>query len=68
MPAQVTRISAQRLLLLAIGKVFQAEYAAAEEPLPGRLAALLKQLERLPPARAEQSHPSQRRAMASRSR
>ena len=68
MPTQFERISAHRLVLLAIGKAFQAEYTRTQEPLPGRLAALLKQLDRLPPARAGQSNPSQRRAMPSRSR
>jgi len=68
MPTQFERISAHRLVLLAIGKAFRAEYTRTEEPLPGRLAALLKQLDRLPPARAGQSSPSQRRAMPSRSR
>jgi hypothetical protein len=32
--------------LLAIGQRLRAEYAALEEPLPERLAALLAQLER----------------------
>ena len=68
MPTQFERISAHRLVLLAIGKAFQAEYSRTQEPLPGRLAALLKRLDRLPPARAGQSNPSQRRAMPSRSR
>jgi hypothetical protein len=68
MPGRLESISAWRPLLLAIGKVFQAEYIASDEPLPGRLAALLKQLERLPPARAEESNPPQRRAMLSRPR
>jgi hypothetical protein len=35
----------RRAWLLAIGKRLRAEYAAVEEPLPERLAALLKQLE-----------------------
>ena len=42
MPTQFERISAHRLVLLAIGKAFRAEYTRTEEPLPGRLAALLK--------------------------
>ena len=40
----------RRAWLLAIGKRLRAEYAAVEEPLPERLAALLKQLEEPPAA------------------
>jgi len=35
--------------LLAIGRVLAAEYTAVREPVPDRLAALLKKLEGPPP-------------------
>jgi hypothetical protein len=38
--------------LLAIGRVLAAEYTAVREPVPERLAALLRKLEGQPPADA----------------
>jgi hypothetical protein len=38
--------------LLAIGRVLAAEYTAVREPVPERLAALLRKLESQPPADA----------------
>ena len=39
--------------LLAIGRVLAAEYTAVREPVPERLAALLRKLEGQPPADAK---------------
>ncbi len=62
MPTQFERTSP--LLLLAIGKGVQAEYTAVKEPLPERLAALLKKLESPPPpGGARQSISPRRRTM-----
>jgi anti-sigma factor NepR-like protein len=47
----------QRSWLLEIGNRLRAEYAAAEEPVPDRLAKLIAQLE-TPPATSDRPAPS----------
>ena len=56
MPGQSERcdILARRPWLLAIGQWLRTEQNAVEQPVPERLAALLKELEEPPPASAQQ--------------
>jgi anti-sigma factor NepR-like protein len=61
----------RRAWLLAIGRRLRAEYDAVKEPLPSRLAELVKQLERTekearnePPASTDAAPPPPRAARA----
>jgi hypothetical protein len=49
--------------LLALGQVLRGEYTEVEQPVPERLAALVKKLESRPPVMARQSTTPHRHAM-----